>query len=285
MKVYYWKDEVKCPKGNFGDELNLWLWPKLIPNLLEREDKGWLVGIGTLLNQKIPNNGKIAVFGSGIGYGQHPSTNSNWHIYCLRGPKTAAVLKVDSELAVTDSALLVRNFYSVNYSCCREQKAVAFMPHWQTPLFPWKQACEEAGITYIDPSEPVEEILFKIANARFLLAEAMHGAIVADALRVPWIAISTRPSINTFKWLDWCSSMEVEYQPVNLYWKRFTPNIITQDSKLSSLVLPLVGRSLKSLVNSVKPRLSEEKVLMQKENTLQQKLDELRYDWESGVFG
>ena len=41
----------------------------------------------------------------------------------------------------------------------------------------------------------------------------MHGAIVADALRVPWIPVATNSTILSFKWQDWCSSIGVEYKP------------------------------------------------------------------------
>ncbi|MEM8612949.1 MAG: polysaccharide pyruvyl transferase family protein, partial [Cyanobacteria bacterium P01_H01_bin.105] len=46
--------------------------------------------------------------------------------------------------------------------------------------------------------------------------EAMHGAIVADALRTAWIPIVTSPRILSFKWRDWCASIGVPYRPWRL---------------------------------------------------------------------
>ena len=40
----------------------------------------------------------------------------------------------------------------------------------------------------------------------------MHGAIVADTLRVPWIPVRTNPKILPFKWLDWCQSVKLPYR-------------------------------------------------------------------------
>ena len=37
----------------------------------------------------------------------------------------------------------------------------------------------------------------------------MHGAIVADALRVPWIPARLYGHFMEFKWRDWTESIEV----------------------------------------------------------------------------
>jgi succinoglycan biosynthesis protein ExoV len=59
-------------------------------------------------------------------------------------------------------------------------------------------------------------VIEKIRSARLVLAEAMHAAIVADSLRVPWIAVSSSPKVSSFKWLDWTQSMELPYLPLRL---------------------------------------------------------------------
>ena len=110
MKLFYYKDDI----GNFGDDLNRWLWPQLIGDYLDDDDSTIFVGIGTLLNHKLPTNGRKIVFGSGYGYGDIPSIDSNFTFYCVRGPKTAKILNLPEETAVTDSALLLRNVYPEN---------------------------------------------------------------------------------------------------------------------------------------------------------------------------
>ena len=51
-----------------------------------------------------------------------------------------------------------------------------------------------------------------------IVAEAMHGAIVADALRVPWVPVQLSDRILNLKWWDWCRSLNMEYKPL-----RFPP--------------------------------------------------------------
>jgi succinoglycan biosynthesis protein ExoV len=64
-----------------------------------------------------------------------------------------------------------------------------------------------ANIRYIDPLAPVPEICAQLARSSLVIAEAMHGAIVADAFRVPWIPASTSGRFNLFKWQDWAMSL------------------------------------------------------------------------------
>ena len=45
MKLVYYQD----PKGNFGDDLNPWLWERLLPGRLDDDPSELLVGMGTIL--------------------------------------------------------------------------------------------------------------------------------------------------------------------------------------------------------------------------------------------
>ena len=65
MQLYYFKDR----HGNFGDDLNPWLWGQLLPEVLRGPSDELFVGIGTLLNHRLPAAPIKHVFGSGHGYG------------------------------------------------------------------------------------------------------------------------------------------------------------------------------------------------------------------------
>ncbi|MDJ0568233.1 MAG: polysaccharide pyruvyl transferase family protein [Pleurocapsa sp. MO_192.B19] len=231
MKLYYC-NFPKSNTNNFGDDLNPWLWHKLLPDVLDEDDCSRFIAMGTLINNRLrlrfPNPTKLAIFSTGVGYGSiHfgdlPSDNL-MKIYCLRGPLSASALGVDSNLAIADGALLVRRFFDIGDS--QKSYKFSFMPHLSQAIPAskiWKNICNDLGFRYIDPRCSVEEVLSLISQTEVLITEAMHGAIVADALRVSWIPVYTNPHIFSFKWLDWCLSIGVKYQPKALPNLSFNP--------------------------------------------------------------
>ncbi|OLT59324.1 polysaccharide pyruvyl transferase family protein [Moorena bouillonii] len=220
MKLFYYQYSPKrFPGGlnNFGDDLNPWLWQQLIPNLLDDDESTAFVGIGTLLNnllpKRLPNASRIIIFSTGVGYEKLPKLQDSWTIYCVRGPLSAKALGISPQLAVTDGAVLVRRLF---HPTSQKIHQFAVMPHAKSARYggqAWHQICEQIGFKYIDPRLPVEQVLSAISQTNILLTEAMHGAIVADALRIPWIPICTNPNILAFKWQDWCLSVGLKYQP------------------------------------------------------------------------
>jgi succinoglycan biosynthesis protein ExoV len=214
MRLHYYKD----PHGNFGDDLNPWLWSRLIPDLLDNDGRTLFVGIGTILRREIPREPGKVVFGSGAGYGTPPVLDERWRVYCVRGPHTAAALGLEPGRAITDPALLVR--------CLRDPAApgdrfgTAFIPHHESVHRAAAQGIDleavarSAGLVFIDPRQPVERVMDSIWVARRVLTEAMHGAILADAWRVPWRAVRLYPHVLGSKWVDWTASLRLRYAPL-----------------------------------------------------------------------
>ncbi|PZO56273.1 MAG: succinoglycan biosynthesis ketolase [Phormidesmis priestleyi] len=228
MKLFYYQRPDQEP--NFGDELNGWLWTKLWTNLFNEDlfnedDSIAFVGMGTLLNNKLAERiapaQKVVVFSTGVGYEQPiKKIPPAWHISCLRGPLSAKRLGLPSDLAITDGGLLVAKLFKPSPKTFHQEISVSsFMPHIHSATAAaasWQRICQQANIRYIDPRWPIEEVLQAIGSSELLLAEAMHGAIAADALRVPWIPVVTSPRIYAFKWQDWCASMNLPYSPYRL---------------------------------------------------------------------
>jgi succinoglycan biosynthesis protein ExoV len=200
-------------RPNFGDDLNLWLWPRLLPGVFDADDSTLFLGIGSILNHRFDGPTRKLVMGAAFvaDYGRAPDLNGgDYRIYFVRGPRTAAALGLDPALAIGDPAVLVGTLLPRGGG----EGPVCFMPHWEShERGYWAKACVRAGVTLIDPTAPVEAILAQISGARLMLCEAMHGAIVADALRVPWIPLLPIDPRNRAKWADWADSLALSIVP------------------------------------------------------------------------
>ncbi len=204
---------------NFGDHMNSWLWPELVPEMLEREDDIRLIGVGSLLSRNLDLvPGRKVVFGTGSGYSSPPSPEQAkaWQIYCVRGPLTAGLMGLDPSLAVTDGAWLI-NQIPKYAKLPTDRTGTVFVPHWTSAKFGnWSPVCEAAGVNYVDPLWDCERVFSDIANAELALVESLHGAIIADYYRTPWVPVASPSRILKFKWLDWCGALGLEYAPYRL---------------------------------------------------------------------
>src|SRR5438874_11852066 len=125
--------------GNFGDDLNPWLWSRLAPEVCEQSDPTVFFGIGTILSRSAPPEPIKVVFGSGCGTGLGPKLDRRWFFYAVRGPLTAAKLGIDPALALGDPAILVRR---TGLAPQPKIYPVSFMPHHQSMfLADWKNLC------------------------------------------------------------------------------------------------------------------------------------------------
>ena len=274
MKLYYYKHSTCL---NFGDDLNPWLFSKLLNGMLDDDENELLIGIGTLLNDKIPCTSKKIIFSSGAGYGTGlPIIDDTWKIYCVRGPLTAKLLKLDNKLAIIDGAVLVKELYkSVTYT---KNWKYSFMPHISTASSGgtlWRKVCEELNFGYIDPRDETEKIIQDIKSSEVLITEAMHGAIVAETFRVPWVPVVTNNEIFPFKWHDWCSSIGIEYDPVKLLplWDTDFDDIYHK-AKIG-LKMYIAKNKLKQIYRSVIPVNAKDKVFVNLYNNINSKLYEM----------
>lgn len=222
MKLHYFKG----PKyGNFGDELNAWLWPRLLPDFFDDDESVLFLGIGSIIGkQRIDNKDyktgqKRIVFGSGFvsTYHEKPDLNDpDWDVFFVRGPETARTLGLPPEKSLGDAAILIRAV--IDPEARKETNTIGFIPHWQSmDRGHWESVCDQAGLMLIDPRAPVETVLAQILACKFIVAEAMHGAIVADALRVPWIACLPIVKSHRNKWHDWADALNIKLEPHFLY--------------------------------------------------------------------
>lgn len=228
MKLLYYKQ-----KKNVGDILNEWLWPQLLgPNFFnDVDDKVW-IGIGSILSKNSdvissyynsPN--KKIVFGAGVrNINEKFNINESWDIRFVRGPLSSYQVFGNTEHYITDGAYaisLLENYPTLLQS--KKEYPIAFVPYFRTEEhFDFEKLGKELNIKIISPRLDPEEFLNELSKAELVIAEAMHGAIIADVLRIPWQRIKCKahhyenPQTAEFKWLDWLKSMDLDYQSLDL---------------------------------------------------------------------
>jgi succinoglycan biosynthesis protein ExoV len=91
----------------------------------------------------------------------------------------------------------------------------------------------------IDPRGDPLGIVAAIAGCHVLITEAMHGAIVADALGVPWVAIEPLAPIHRPKWQDWADTLDL-----TIRFQHLAPSSLLERARLTRLTAFHAGRGL-----------------------------------------
>lgn len=277
MKILTWDT------NNFGDRLNEWIWPEYIGELIDDDSTNLLVGIGSLLNHRLPISPVKHIFGSGIGHGELPSLDEKWKINWVRGPLSAKQLNLSDQQIITDAAILIGDLITPSKIKLYDH---SFIPHCSAITPGTREllvnACLKANIHFIDPTWPHIEVIEHINQSKHLLTEALHGAITADTLRVPWYPL-TRRGILEFKWLDWAMSMNLIYKPSLLFYRTqwFSTNKRQKISRKALLpivrpiVRPVLYQQLKYFRNNSVWHMSDSKTHSDKIKIMKQRLKEV----------
>lgn len=216
MELFYYRGS----KPNLGDDLNSELWPEILPPEVLAADGFVLVGFGSILSEQWlgrfrGSDQRLIILGTGTSYDVPPAPLRDWLVLAVRGPLTASVLGMP-ETSATDGAVLLADAPRL-VGPARPRTDVVFVPHHRSiRSSPWSEIAEDAGMRFVSPQWPLRRVLDEFASARLVLAEAMHGAIIADTLRIPWIPLTISPVIDEFKWRDWLGSVGLEFQPVQI---------------------------------------------------------------------
>jgi succinoglycan biosynthesis protein ExoV len=290
---------------NFGDAINPLLFKKLLPHFFNENKKDLFLGIGSILGLKRPyeETENIVVFSSGFGanaestYGRLPTMKEliKYDIRCVRGPLTADLLNLPKSKAICDGAILLPEFFPH-----KEKKLFqySYMPHVGSFAFfsGWKPLMESLGIHLIDPRDSPIKIIKEINQTEILFAEAMHGAICADAYRVPWVPINTSNTINAFKWRDYCLSMSIDYTAnhtstlydndmlYDIAFSKFNNHLFSRIASQSYFFYQnmIVERQVKLFFNKVKmisPTLCQKSVLEDNRYRLLKELQSFKEDY------
>ena len=203
-----------CPidGGNFGDDLNTLLWPRLFPDFHRITAEFTVFGIGTLLDGHHAAESRKIVLGSGLGEHACAERDASWEFRWVRGPLTAKAFGIPAERALGDSALLWPELQ--NRRIRTQLGPLGLIPHYRTwDSFDWQKVGTLADLVIINPRQSPSQVIDALRACSRVLAESLHGGICADALGVPWAPCILAHRFNEFKWKDWMATIDRPFEP------------------------------------------------------------------------
>ncbi|WP_425093880.1 polysaccharide pyruvyl transferase family protein [Tropicimonas sp. S265A] len=207
MRLIYYKSEP-----NVGDALNPWLWSRLLGPLMDDDPDHAFLGIGTILVEGyVKRARKITVFGSGARSRRTlpDFSAAEWDLRFVRGPRTA---RLTGAAFVSDPAIVLPRLLPASGA----RSGLGFVPHFKTRPETVAQVAAALNARVVSPALGVEAFVQELASCEKVVCEAMHGAIIADAYRIPWAGLRLDVAYkagasNVFKWRDWCESIDAPY--------------------------------------------------------------------------
>lgn len=275
MDIYWCKTEPP----NVGDALNTWLWPKLIPDLDSLDKSGTLFGVGSVLDKRLNTPGPKYILGSGARSGDHGiSGRTDLRVFAVRGPLSAEALKINERFGITDPASMVARLYNKG----RDSSEIGIVPYFTASRKLWSSIAENLGYRLISPHLGTEDFLSELSRCKFVITEAMHGAILANSLRIPWHPISANSfalegKTNSFKWTDWTRSLDLPFEPTRLPPLWDTAETIAGHLR-SKLKMTFIEHKLRSIMSSNKRYLSDKSTLNKKLDIFQDAIHSFRED-------
>jgi len=271
--------------NNFGDELNPYIFNHLFSEIfsLKKYAEFDFYGIGSIIDSRISADINAILFGTGIRDITKSYVTKKWDVRFLRGPISSNVLGFRGEKYIADAAYCMLCDESLLPVCKKKRFKISIMPHYrQMDKLDWGIIMKMAGVNIIDPREPIEQILQDIADSEKLLAIAMHGAIVADILRVPWQRIkmeaigAEKQMISDMKWLDFISALDLKDNFVHI--KNFD-GVIKRTSPWFWITYYEIIRRIKASKRNGKFQLSTDKKLMEVKQKLDREINLFKIDY------
>lgn len=221
-RVFYWRQDQ--PLGNFGDALTVLLLDRLFEPDGPFDDVD-LHLIGSVITKHRISN----VIEAGLARNDRDSKAVFWGcgkkdalplsraaqrrciFLAVRGPMTRDALGLAPSTPMGDSALLLPRIYQPGVDTSTAGK-VLWVPHTHSedPTAAELEGCDDFIVRRPEipnSTEACMRFIDGIASARFVMANAMHAAIVALAYGVPFAFWSGSRIDNPFKWADFATGV------------------------------------------------------------------------------
>jgi succinoglycan biosynthesis protein ExoV len=214
VRLYHWES----PEGNVGDDLNLWMWPRLLGDVFDDASDTVFVGIGSVLDDRHAGAARRIVFGPGArSAASAPDIRApGWDVRFVRGPRTAAALGLGEDRWISDPAILAPLVHGPRPgSGPGTATRTGFIPYFRTRLAYAAALADMAGLSLVPTTLDPGTFLRRLLACDHVVVEAMHGAILADAFGIPWMPcrisnLKFEGATHGFKWSDWLEGLALD---------------------------------------------------------------------------
>ena len=224
--VAYWRKGM--PLQNFGDYLSETLYEALCEPASQEapsHDFEQLFLIGSVISdwhirtalKAVDDDGRVKIGFWGCGMRNEtpiaPRLTARCRFMGVRGPLTRDGLGLPPETPLGDPGLLMPLIYPPKVDTARVGGTLC-IPHFADPR-PTPDLLRMSGAdSVLRPAiqasrHAVLETIDAIAGAEFVLAGALHGAIIAAAYGVPFAYFDSGYINVPFKWRDFAASLEI----------------------------------------------------------------------------
>lgn len=205
LPLFYWQED---PFVNFGDYIAKVLIERIVQGPVKcylkrtKNQEKKLLAIGSILYFANEND---VVWGSGTN-GKRPDKKdylfSTLDVRAVRGPITRAFLKqtfgIDSPKIYGDPALLFPYFFPEFKKKKNPSRDYIIIPHYsERALF------SKDDPHVVHPTDPWKEILEKILDSALVIANSMHGIIIAEAYGIPARLLRVTEKEPLLKYMDY----------------------------------------------------------------------------------
>ena len=221
-RVRYWREGEKI--GNFGDSLSL-----VYMDLMFTQRCSYTFGdiylVGSVIDAKRINEARCSGFVQGDGRGQaifwgcgarsqrplEGTGLSNVQFHGVRGELTRKALGLPIGTPIGDTALLLPRFYTPKPHNDAAGK-VLWIPHFRhpDPTDMDKKDCPDLLVMRPNIENSTEgclDMIDAICSSSFVMANAMHAAIIACAYGIPFAFWGGTEINYPFKWSDFSSAL------------------------------------------------------------------------------
>ena len=205
---------------NFGDDITDDFYNEIFRSEVEGREQSSIRNLvyimGSIIGQNESTNYVHNYYGAGFGFSKKAPKNNAIHF--VRGPLSEEFLGNKSPF-YADAAYITLCFekYSsfINELKLSPKKGYGYVPHHSNTSSNFSvRFCRENGLKFIDPRRHWKEVLRDLSGCEGVYAEAMHGAIFSDVLRVPWVPVFTTTNLSCFRWLDYCLGAGTSFRPL-----------------------------------------------------------------------